>query len=401
MKLTSFIIFVPFLLFLSCTDMLEEETRNQTAIEQYQSDLQTLSSILFDTLDVAEYENYYIVEKDIIISKQSLRNIKRTRQYHTTNRVKNLQNITIGIDASILNNSSWINAIKEVVDIYNSYSGLYIKYSGSENSDIIVSKKSLGTMYTCAQGEFPVSQNGLPGAHIYINNTFYRNIDTFLSHSQKVFLLMHELGHNIGLRHSDCLNNGEGTSNVGAIFIPGTLSNDSESYMKSSTCGKEWIGVPKYDEIALSYLFPYKNIFSIHFEDCENIDNIYFSKGQKVYLDRRLIPKREGYTFSGWHYAKQAYTPYSYNSPIDRSFTFYAKWRNREEPTVLIDTKSYNEKNIKFNVHGSSIIHIRLRIHQGLNSWSDLNYDPTIYFQLNGRTLQFDNYKIGINKFKC
>lgn len=68
----------------------------------------------FDSAFVTEWDNYYIVEEDILICKDSL-NIVSTRQYRTNNYVDNLQSLTIGVDNTIAQSTNWREAVKEVV----------------------------------------------------------------------------------------------------------------------------------------------------------------------------------------------------------------------------------------------------------------------------------------------
>ena len=64
-------------------------------------------------------------------------------------------------------------------------------------------------------------------------------------------LMMHELGHNLGLRHTDCFMKGEGNGSYGMVKIPNTPEIDQVSYMNSNTCGLNWNGMPFYDAVAL------------------------------------------------------------------------------------------------------------------------------------------------------
>ena len=68
-------------------------------------------------------------------------------------------------------------------------------------------------------GVFP-SSSKKPGKEIFITSSFYTNIDTYLTLKHQIFLLMHDLGHNLGLRHTDCFMKGEGNGSYGMVKIP-------------------------------------------------------------------------------------------------------------------------------------------------------------------------------------
>lgn len=328
----------------------------------------------FDTLDVADAGKYYLVENDVLIDKSSINSYVQTRQYTTNFVVKSGILIRISIDGSTISNTSgWMEAMRQVADIYHEYAGFDFVFVDSQ-PDIVVSKGILYPAQVCAQGVFP-SSNEKPGDHIYINNYFYEDIDSYLTHSQKVFLLMHELGHNLGLRHSDCKKKGE-DSKYGMNLVPGTPESDENSYMNSSTCGKDWTHMSVSDAATLATLWPYS--FKVHFEDA-NMPDIEVKQRRKYYLPRHLIPEKKGYLFSGWRYAKEAYTPFCYNTPITADRTLYAAWR---QPTnELIEKKVYageGENSITFFLYSATPVRFTSQVNRGLNSWYALrNFEGT------------------------
>lgn len=338
-------------------------------------------SMGLDTTDMVEIDGYYVVENDILINKDSLSNALQTRQYHATYTVATGQVVTIGVnDNNLLSN--WGTALSDVAYIYSNNTGLTIKFMGYDpNADIVISKESLSYSNVCAEGEFPVNNSGKPGNRVRINSTFYKDIDTFLSHEEKIFLMMHEIGHNLGLRHTNCAVNGEGDAGIGMVKIPGTPDTDSNSYMNSATCGYSWKGMPEYDAVALKYLFPVV-YNTIHFENCTGIADIKFKKGTEYELSRTLIPQKDGYVFAGWHHAKDFYTPFNYKFKITGDKTLYARWKTKGN-LVNVECVSRDGINTKtFDLTSGTVVTFTSKIERSLNTWLDLTMHQGTYSKL-------------------
>ncbi len=356
------------------TDGIVNNSINNTESLLEQAKNRILSMGL-DTTDMIEIDGYYVVENDILINKDSLFRVPLTRQYSATNYVSNKQTITIGVDNTISASSGWIEAIKSVVDIYNEYTGLKFVYS-EYNPTIRVSKKDFGDYrdLVCAQGEFPTSSRR-PGSNVYINTGFFADIDNYLSHNEKVFLLMHEIGHNLGLRHTDCAVNGEGVSDVGMVKIPNTPDTDSNSYMNSGTCGYSWTGMPKYDAVALRYLWPATCI--IRFMNC-NIDNVTFSANDGYTIERTLIPDSiSGKRFAGWYFDEELTMPYDYTE-LFKSATLYPKWKTPSG--VIIKTNSnHSDYPLSFEMQETMEVVLTGKVYKGANSWEAFrNTEPIV-----------------------
>lgn len=102
-----------------------------------------------------------------------------------------------------------------------------------------------------AAAGFP--SNEVPYFEILINTDFYNNYP--VSESQKIYNLVHEIGHCIGLRHSNWQSMGE--SQTGASLISGTPNSDSQSVMNGGTALNTWNGFSIYDEIAVQQMYSY------------------------------------------------------------------------------------------------------------------------------------------------
>jgi len=102
-----------------------------------------------------------------------------------------------------------------------------------------------------AAAEFP--SNGGVGFRVRINPDF--NSGMTVSDAGKVYNMVHEIGHCLGLRHTNWQANGEAQS--GAIQIPGTPTSDQNSVMNGGTALNLWNGFSTYDIIAAQTLYPY------------------------------------------------------------------------------------------------------------------------------------------------
>ncbi|QNR85472.1 hypothetical protein H9N25_03035 [Pedobacter riviphilus] len=240
----------------------------------------------FQTDGIKEFGSYYIVEGDILIAKESLAATKtsakltgsggKIAQANTNNLLQgNLTNVIITTEDYDIR---WHYAIREAVAAWNavsncrinlihSYSQFYPPYTNSVTPTITIKKSNLGTG-AFGQGQFPTT-SGTAGA-ILLVNPFTNNVNSNgqdngipRSHEQDVYMLVHEIGHCLGFRHTDWKAEGTGGSAVGANPIPGTPNNgdpgnDPNSVMNSGRLGTSntWSSFSSYDVIAAQYLYP-------------------------------------------------------------------------------------------------------------------------------------------------
>lgn len=130
--------------------------------------------------------------------------------------------IKINVDNTVP--ESWKSAIVDAVEEWNAADGwfyfqvTYYNYSVNGSVNIKMSGDNIADL-TIASCYYP-SANRKPGSPMYINPK-YNNI----AHSRKVFAMVHEIGHALGIRHTDqgqgslitnvssaCKNSGDGAS---------------------------------------------------------------------------------------------------------------------------------------------------------------------------------------------
>lgn len=224
-------------------------------------DLSIITELGFDTTNIKASETAYIVEGDILLEKKLLSGYlndpqlkTRQAQYSEIIGLVKSTDINVKIDASVPE-GDWRDATSEALTHWNSVDNSCLHFDLVEsNHDILIVGSNLGDGL-CGVGSWPY--NGYPGDTVRINTPWYSSLST----DRKVFLIAHELGHSIGLRHTNWYSNNEATG----IRIPGTPNTgsnpDPNSIMNANTCGMPWEnnGFSDYDEIAIRYLYPVSN----------------------------------------------------------------------------------------------------------------------------------------------
>jgi hypothetical protein len=213
--------------------------------------VQKLIELGFAESNIVEYDDYFLVEGDISISKSELNLITSNKQART-NFLVSASNQTIRV---FLNtnfgtlNTQMSSAVDDALYHYNlSGSSLdFIRVYNSSQADIIVSEDGSIGSNVCGIAGFP-TYNGEPYSSVRINESLL----TSFNHNQIVDLVIHELGHCIGFRHT----NWSTSKEPWAIQIEGTHLEDTESVMNGGNCGAEWSSFSFYDFAAINYLYP-------------------------------------------------------------------------------------------------------------------------------------------------
>jgi len=257
---------------LSCNK--EDATDNQESLKVTQDVLNKISSLSLNNKDVKVIKNTrldgtteeaFLVEGDIILTKDQLDRMDlhggiTTEQYRTTNLVSAPRTIRVvglsGTGTTALS-TNMRNGLQAAINRYNNL-GLSITFtltfsSSTSNADIVVRRQS-----GSAGGVAGFPSGGAP----YNSVTLYSGLDSY-STGVNAHVSAHEIGHCIGLRHTDWFsrqscgqNSNEGTAGVGAILIPGTPSGyDATSYMRACFSSSETGAFNANDVTALNYLY--------------------------------------------------------------------------------------------------------------------------------------------------
>lgn len=216
----------------------------------------------FDTTGMVISNDTVVVEGDIILT---LSNLEKTSPRQASGidlsngaypiSYANQKYIVYYVSADL---SSWESAITAAFSKY-SYSNFNLTFTKTTNINQANLRIESGSLAT-GDALFPAS--GQVGNLIRVNNTLG------LNEAQKIFVLVHEIGHTIGLRHTDWrATEYEYISKNGVIYgaytIPGTPNSSNEpdpASIFNSGVGTNgtpsWTGFSAFDRTALFTLYP-------------------------------------------------------------------------------------------------------------------------------------------------
>ncbi len=211
----------------------------------------------------------YQLEGDIIIPQEQMREMLKSdvfhigvvgEQYRTSNLVSNNQTIRVlgYTGGSYALDNTMRTALSWAVNNYNRLNiglNFTLAYGTNYNAyDMVVYKVSGG-----GGGSAGFPSGGNPYKWIQINSGTSSYGTNTTEH-----VITHEMGHCLGLRHTDYFNRSlscgsggnEGSAGVGAIHVPGTPTGfDANSVMLACFSANEDGEFGYYDEVALEYLY--------------------------------------------------------------------------------------------------------------------------------------------------
>ncbi|WP_126974197.1 M57 family metalloprotease [Gynurincola endophyticus] len=252
------------LIMVSCQ---KDQVKTDASIDEVSQDvIELIAALGFKTNDIQKVPEGYLVEGDIIITDEDLRNgigsgselvVGDSEHYRTTNVVTGLpRNITIRVNSSLP--TSYVTATNAAIARYNAL-GLRLTFTRVTSGGNIVINPAPSTATYLASAGFPIGGN--PHANINVNRNY---LDVWVANTV-TSIIAHEIGHCIGLRHTDYMDRSyscggayynEGAAGVGAIHIPGTPTGpDANSWMLA--CIGNGVNRPftANDIIALRFLY--------------------------------------------------------------------------------------------------------------------------------------------------
>lgn len=232
-----------------------------------------INKLGFSATGAKKVEKGYLVEGDILLTEKildenpagSLLNIAKTEHYRTINVVKNLPRV---LKIAVINLPAiYSDATNLMIERYNQL-GLKISFQRANtgvygNINIVGFNRPPDGNGIILGSSGPPDAEGQPFSEVSINtNEAAYGLNPDLLNLTSV--LQHEVGHAIGLRHTDMANRSyscggqpinEGATSYGAIYIPGTPSGpEAGSFMLACLNGGNRT-FNNNDIVALNYLY--------------------------------------------------------------------------------------------------------------------------------------------------
>jgi hypothetical protein len=228
--------------------------------------LAQIKGLGFGTADAQKVEEGYLVEGDIILTPDRLNEqptsprlrIAEVEQYNTFNlvSVSGSRNITVSSSGSV--NAAVSQAIDAAIARYNA-ENLELTFSRAASGTGQINVKIINGGNYIASAGFP--SGGDPYPVVKFNRQYQNYSAGFLT-----TVIAHEMGHCLGMRHTDYMNRayscgsggneGQETSGVGAVHIPGTPTGpDSGSWMLACLSASTNRPFNNNDKTALNYLY--------------------------------------------------------------------------------------------------------------------------------------------------
>ncbi|MCW3465979.1 M57 family metalloprotease [Chitinophaga nivalis] len=252
------------LIFISCR---KEKVQVQPKTEISSDLIAQIKAMGFNTNEIRRVQDGYVVEGDIFLPDKSLTQqtdskkllVAKSEQYRTNNliSISGTREITV----SVTNLPPvYVAAADEAIARYNAL-GLRLTFKRvASGGQVDIINANLGWGILGQSAGFP-DASGNPPSPIKLNAGYIGNSP---DQAYMATIIAHEIGHTIGLRHTDYFNRAyscgsggnEGDAGVGAINIPGTpTAGDPDSWMLA--CVSTNVNRPfnTNDQIALRALY--------------------------------------------------------------------------------------------------------------------------------------------------
>lgn len=211
----------------------------------------------------------YVVEGDIYVARATLTD-KQSRTNGSLVTTANIRTVKVRVAESIPEGDpvdDWRAAVQSAVGVWNAvpFSMVHMEYTTDLDADIVFvsDNNALDDYRELGLGTFP--SGGETGSLVQINLDF--NFDEQLSEAQKLRTAVHELGHNIGLGHTNWQSLNEGSL---VSQISGTPYTDAASVMNGGEAGEVFGGLSSNDTLALQTIYPEIVTLVVEYAGCSS-----------------------------------------------------------------------------------------------------------------------------------
>jgi hypothetical protein len=205
----------------------------------------------FNKGNIVEYKDYYLVDGDMVFKKNLKLNapLPTLKQAHYPNSSIYIPStVYVYIDRSsfsYIDSAAITSAAEQAMYYYNQlYTNTFFYRSETYSQcKIYITNGQLSENNCGGWGDYPAA--GFNGSTLYLDEDF------IVENSEDLVLLIaHQMGHIIGLRHTDWYEQGENEAwqITGTPEYPAT---DGSSMMNKVTCDKSWGGFSYYDQVAI------------------------------------------------------------------------------------------------------------------------------------------------------
>jgi len=203
---------------------------------------------------IVDRGDHFLVQGDIRINKRDVPGMKPLPRtpggptYQRSNGTVTGRIVRVNLAAVDAEDANWASATRAALNNWTNIAGGGITYVEGAPADVTITMYSGPGDCTAAVGAWPSA--GAPGATVVINRSYSGSYTL----AQRTWIMTHELGHNIGLAHTD--------QSFGTL-IPGTNTSDGGSVMNSGASypgcppvAPSWSGFSAGDQTALRWLYP-------------------------------------------------------------------------------------------------------------------------------------------------
>lgn len=214
-----------------------------------------IAKLGFDTKNIADMGDYYLVEGDIGIKKASLKTtVKRQVYFNQYSWIDDARQpyLTVRIADDVPSDGSnldWRNAIPLALAQWNNlpFSNVRFTLVSTSTADITIHTQAVNDVNLCAFiDDWPTL--GEP-SHFITINTLYHYQNTTYTDEQKKWVMVHELGHALDIAHTGDYNQSY------ASLIGDSPEIDGESVFNAGIAGLVFSDFSSWDKYSIKYMY--------------------------------------------------------------------------------------------------------------------------------------------------